>query len=581
MKELAKYFKPYLPAFIVLLFFVWGQSYVNLALPDYTARIVNDGIGKGDLGLIYAVGMEMILVTLLGGIFVVAIGYLASRISAGFARRVREAMFTKVESFSLDEFGAFSSSSLITRATNDIQQLQNVLVMLMRMTLLAPFIGIGAIVKAERLAPSMSWIMFASIGFLILALLVLFVAAVPKFTIIQQLVDKLGLEMREMLVGVRVIRAYGKDAAMEDKFAKTNLESTRLNVYLGRLMSLMNPVMTLAMGLASVAVVWVGAYLIDAGELNIGHVVALMQYVGQAIFSFLMLSIIFIMIPRAAVSGRRIEEVLSTQPKIKDPAAPEHLVGAVRGVVEFKDVSFSYQGSEQPVLSGISFVARPGETTAIVGGTGSGKSTLLNLIPRLFDVTVGSITLDGTDIRHLTQHELHRYVGYIPQKAMLFSGTVKSNIAYGKAGADESEIAKAAATAQAAEFIAALPAGMESSIAQAGRNISGGQKQRLSIARALVKQAPVILFDDSFSALDYKTDAALRSALRKELKASAIIIVAQRISTIMRADNIIVLDQGKIVGQGKHADLLATCPVYREIAESQLSAEELGGNDKV
>ena len=575
MKELVKYFKPYLPAFVILLFFVWGQSYVNLALPDYTARIVNEGISRNDLGLIYSVGMEMMLITLLGGIFTIVIGFLASKISSGYARRLREAMFAKVESFSLDEFSAFSSSSLITRATNDIQQLQNVLAMLMRMTLLAPFIGVGAVVKAERLAPSMSWIMFAAIGFLIVALLVLFFAAVPKFTLIQQLVDKLGLEVREMLVGVRVIRAYGKDAATEEKFARTNLESTRLNVFVGRLMSLMNPVMTLAMGLASVAVVWVGAYLIDAGELNIGHVVALMQYVSQAIFSFLMLSIIFIMIPRAAVSGRRINEVLSTEPKINDPEKPEHLSAPVRGVIEFKDVSFSYQGSEQPVLTGISFIARPGQTTAIVGGTGSGKSTLLNLIPRLFDVTVGSIALDGTDIRHLTQHELHEHIGYIPQKAMLFSGSVKSNIAYGKTDADNSEIEKAAAIAQAEEFISSLPKGIESSIAQAGTNISGGQKQRLSIARALVRHSPVILFDDSFSALDYRTDAALRSALERELKSSTIIIVAQRISTIMNADNILVLDQGKIVGQGKHAELLSSCRVYREIAESQLSAEEL------
>lgn len=578
MLQIVKYFKPYLPAFAVLLLFVWGQSYVNLALPDYTARIVNEGISQKNLGIIYSVGTEMLLITLLGGLLTIGIGFLASKIATGYARRLREALFTKVENFSLDEFNSFSSSSLITRATNDIQQIQNVLVMIMRMSLLAPFIGIGAIVKANQLAPSMSWIMFASIGFLIVILLILFLVAIPKFTLIQQLVDKLGLQVKEMLVGVRVIRAYDKDGAQQKKFAETNRESARLNIFVGRLMSLMSPVMTLVMGFASVAVVWFGAYLIGANQLNIGHVVALMQYVSQAIFSFLMLSIVFILVPRAAVSGRRISEILEVEPKIKDPVKPEHLPADARGIVEFQNVSFSYTGSEKPILNNISFIAKPGQTTAIVGGTGSGKSTLLNLIPRLYDVTLGSIKLDGVDIRHITQHELHEHIGYIPQKAMLFSGTVKSNIAYGKTGAGEAEIDKAAEIAQASEFIGNLPEGVESAISQGGTNISGGQKQRLSIARALVKKSAVILFDDSFSALDYKTDAALRSALQKELKSATVIIVAQRISTIMNADNIIVLDNGKIVGQGTHAGLLSSCPVYREIAESQLSKEELSRN---
>ena len=576
MRQIVKYFKPYLLSFAILLFFVWGQSYVNLALPDYTARIVNEGISRQNINIIYDVGVKMLLLTLLGGFLTTGTGFLSAKISAGYARRLREAVFSKVENFSLDEFNVFSPSSLITRATNDIQQLQNVLAMMMRMTLMAPFLGVGAIVKANRLAPSMSWIMFTAIAGLIVMLVILFLIALPKFTLIQKLVDKLGLEVREMLVGVRVIRAYGKDADRQEQFLRTNRESMDLNIFLGKLMSLVNPVMTLIMGLASVAVVWFGAYLINDSKLNVGNVVALMQYVSQAIFSFLMLSIIFIMVPRAAVSARRIGEILEIVPKINDPKTPEHLPEIVQGVVEFKDVSFSYEGSESPVLNNISFTAQPGQTTAIVGGTGSGKSTLLNLIPRLYDVTVGSITLDGVDIRHITQHELHEHIGYIPQRATLFSGTIKSNIAYGKAKASVAEIEKAAAIAQTAEFIDALPEGVESAISQGGTNVSGGQKQRLSIARALVKKSPVILFDDSFSALDFKTDAALRSELQKELKSSTIIIVAQRISTIMHADNIIVLDNGKIVGQGKHAALLSSCRVYQEIAESQLSVEELG-----
>ena len=575
MRQLLKYFKPYLLLFAVLLLFVWGQSYANLALPDYTAKIVNEGIAQKSLNIIYSMGAKMLLITFLGGLFTIMAGYLAARISTGFARRVREAVFSKVENFSLDEFNTFSSSSLITRATNDVQQLQNILAMMMRMTLLAPIMGIGAIIKANQLAPSMSWIMFVSIGIIIAVIVVLFFVAIPKFTLIQKIVDKIGLQIREMLVGVRVIRAYDKDKEQQAKFAETNLESTKLNIFVGRLMSMISPAMTLVMGLASVAVVWLGAYLISAGSLNIGHVVALMQYVALAIMSFLMLSVIFIMLPRAAVSARRINEILKVVPKINDPEKPVHLTDKVQGIIEFKNVSFSYEGSEQSILNGVSFVAKPGQITAIVGSTGSGKSTLLNLIPRLYDVTAGSISLDGVDIRRLTQHELREYIGYIPQKASLFSGTVKSNITYGRPEADESDIDQAASIAQASEFITGLTAGVDSPIAQGGNNISGGQKQRLSIARALVKKAPVVLFDDSFSALDYRTDAALRSALRQELKYAAVIIVAQRISTIMHADNIIVLDQGLIVGQGTHAELLAKCRVYQEIAESQFTADEL------
>jgi ATP-binding cassette subfamily B multidrug efflux pump len=578
MKYLVKYFKPYFALFAFLVVWVLVQTYVNLALPDYTARIVDQGIALKDMNAVWSAGIVMLLLTLLGGLCTVVIGFIAAKISAGYSRRLRDAVFTKVESFSLSEFNTFSPSSLITRNTNDIQQIQNVLSMILRIVLLGPFMGIGSIIKVIQIAPSMSGIAFISICLLVAMIVVLFFAAIPKFTLIQKLVDRLGLQTQEMLTGVRVIRAYNKDRSQEEKFDRANIESTDLNIFVNRIMALMLPVMTLIMGLAAVAIVWFGASLIGAGRLQVGNVLALMQYISQAIMSFLMISVMFIIVPRAAVSGQRINEVLAVAPKIKDPKTPAHLPDPTQGILEFRRVSFSYGGSEQPILSDISFTAKPGETTAIIGSTGSGKSTLLSLIPRLYDVTGGSITIDGVDIRDISQHELHGAIGYIPQKALLFSGTVASNIAYGRPGASEDEIRQAAAIAQATEFINNLPDGMASAISQGGTNVSGGQKQRLTIARALVKRPPIFLFDDSFSALDFKTDAALRDALKKDLKQSTVVIVAQRISTIMYADHIIVLEKGVIVGQGKHQDLLSSSDVYREIAESQLSADELKEN---
>lgn len=575
MKHLAKYLKPYLWGILVLLLLVWGQSYVNLILPDYTAKIIDQGIAFNNFSVIWTEGLKMLLFTLLGGLCTIAIGFIVSKVSTGFAKRLREAIFTKIESFSLNEFNTFSSSSLITRATNDIQQVQNVLAMVLRMSLLAPFMGIGAVVKAYQLAPSMSWITLTAVCILAVTMIVIFFVAVPKFTFIQQLVDKIGLQVREMLTGIRVIRAYNNDQQQQSKFDKTNKESMDLNIFISKLMSMLQPVMTLIMGISAVAVIWVGAYLVGLGHLQIGNILALIQYVSQAIMSFLMISIFFVMIPRATVSGRRIGEILATTTCINDPANPVHPAEKFQGLLEFKQVDFSYDGSELAVLSDISFVAKPGQTTAIIGGTGSGKTTLLNLIPRLYDVTSGSITIDGIDIRNLLQTDLRKHIGYIPQKASLFSGTIKSNIAYGKTDVSDEEISQAIETAQAAEFVGNLAGGVDSEISQGGNNVSGGQKQRLTIARALVEKPPIFLFDDSFSALDFKTDAALRQALEKDLKDSTIIIVAQRISTIMHADNIIVLDNGRIVGQGRHQELLANSEVYREIAESQLSSAEL------
>jgi ATP-binding cassette subfamily B multidrug efflux pump len=575
MKHLSKHIKPYIFGLLALLFLVWGQSYVNLILPDYTAKIINQGIALKNINIIWSEGTKMLLLTILGGLCTILIGFIAAKVSTGFAKRLREEAFNKIERFSLNEFNIFSSSSLITRTTNDVQQIQNILSIMLRIALLAPFMGIGAIIKANQLAPSMSWITLTAVCLLALIITVLFLIAIPKFSIIQKIVDKLGLQIREMLTGIRVIRAYNNDQRQQLKFDQTNTESMNLNILINRLMSMMQPAMTLIMGLSVVAIIWAGAYLVESGHLQIGNILALTQYVSQTIMAFLMISIIFIMVPRAAVSIRRINEILSTTPEINDPAEPKHLAEKVNGLLEFKKVNFSYKGSEQAVLSDISFTAYPGQTTAIIGGTGSGKTTILNLIPRLYDVTSGAITIDGIDIRDLTQHELHEHIGYVPQKASLFSGTIKSNITYGRPDASLTEINEAAAIAQATEFISGLADGLDSPIAQAGNNVSGGQKQRLAIARALVKKPSIFLFDDSFSALDFKTDATLRQALQENLKTSTIIIVAQRISTIRQADNIIVLDNGKIVGQGKHRDLLASSAVYREIAESQLSATEL------
>lgn len=575
MKQLVKYIKPYILWIIILAIFVWGQAFVNLSLPDFMAKIITDGIIRKDLAVVWSNGEQMLLLTLFGGFCTVIVGFLASRISTGFVRRLREAVFIKVERFSLNEFNNFSSSSLVTRATNDMQQIQNVLSMVMRMALLAPFMGVGSILKAHQIAPTMSWIVFVAIGVLVAMIVILFFVVIPKFTIIQKLVDKLSLQTREMLSGIRVIRAYNNDETQQSKFDSTNLESTRLNIFVNRVMTLMQPLMMMVMGLASMAVVWVGAYAINDGNLQVGSLFALMQYVMQTIMAFLMISIMFIMVPRAAVSGRRINEVLATELSIVDSPTPTHLADRIPGEIEFQNVSFGYRKSEQPVLSKISFIAKPGETTAIIGGTGSGKSTILNLIPRLYDVTGGSVSIDGIDVREIPQAELHSHIGYIPQKASLFSGTVASNIAYGRPNATDNEIEKAARTAQASEFISDLPKGFEGPIAQAGNNISGGQKQRLSIARALAKKPEIYLFDDSFSALDFKTDSVLRKALGKEISKATLIIVAQRISTIMHADKIIVIDEGRVVGQGTHHELLRSSPVYREIAESQMSPSEL------
>ncbi|MDB5204325.1 MAG: Xenobiotic-transporting ATPase [Candidatus Taylorbacteria bacterium] len=576
MTKLLKYLKPYTWPIIFLLVLTIGQVVANLSLPDYTAHIINEGIVGGNSNAIYHYGLIMLLIALGGGILTVGAGYFSARVGTGFAKDIRDGVFEKIEGFSLVEFNKFSTASLITRSTNDIQQIQMVVIMLLRLALMAPFMGVIAIIKAYGIAPSMTWIMAVAVVTLIVIIAIIFSIALPRFKKLQKLVDRLNLVTREILTGLRVIRAYGKEKYEENKFRDSNKELTDVNLFVNRLMTILQPVMMLIMSITSIAIVWLGAHQIDMGNIQIGDMLAFMQYAMQAIFAFLMISIIFIMVPRAAVSAERIAEVLESEQVIRDPKDPVK-VSRLGGRVEFKNVSFSYAGAEEPVLHDISFAAVPGETTAIVGSTGSGKSTVINLIPRFYDVTEGEILVDGTDVRKMTQNDLRSRIGYVSQKALLFSGTVKENITYGSHDATDSDVEHAALVAQASDFVEGLDGKLESHIAQAGANISGGQKQRLAIARALAKKPEIYIFDDSFSALDFKTDAALRMALESETKGKTVIIVAQRISTIINAEKIIVLESGKIVGIGTHAELMKSSPVYQEIASSQLSQKELAG----
>lgn len=575
MRKLAYYFIPYLLPLVLLLGLVYGQTWTTLALPNYMATIIDKGVVASNTKVIYSTGLRMIIIALLGGVFMVCVSFVATRMATSYTRRIREAIFTKVERFSLVEFNSFSSASLITRSTNDVQQIQQVLVMLLRLAFMAPFLGVGAIIKAYHLAPSMTWIMAVAIAALILVVASLFALVMPRFHKVQKLVDQLNLVTREFLTGIRVIRAFNREKREEDKFNDTNKDLRIINTFVNRLLSTMQPTMMLIMNGVSILIVWVGAHEVSSGHLQIGGMLAFVQYALYGIMAFLMISIIFVFAPRAMVSAERIGQVLATEPAVADPLESAKSPDSERGVVSFKDVTFTYTGAERPVLEHITFEARPGQTTAFVGSTGSGKSTLVNLIPRFYDATEGQVLVDGVDVRQMTQTDLHRKIGYIPQKAVLFSGTIKSNIAYGSPKATPDELNQAANVAQASEFIDLLDDKMEGPISQGGTNVSGGQKQRLSIARALAYNPEIYIFDDSFSALDFATDARLRKALEKETLDKTVLIVAQRISTIMHADNIIVIDDGRIVGQGRHEELLKTCKIYQEIAESQLSEKEL------
>lgn len=575
MKHILRIFSGYWLMFIILVGFTYAMVMANLWLPDKMSEIVNNGIIKQDMPAIWHNGLAMILVTAAGGLCSIVIGFLASRIATGMAQKLRTELFERVESFALADFNKFSTASLITRSTNDIQQIQMTSILLLRMALLAPIMAVGGLQKAIHNAPDLSWIIALAVSVLLVVIAVLFVIAVPRFKKLQTLVDKLNLVTRENLVGLKVIRAFHNEKIEQKKFQQANTELNKMNLFVNRLMMLLDPIMTLVMNFSSVAIVWFGAHLISSGNLQIGNMMAFLEYAMQVIISFLLLSMVFIMVPRAAVSVKRVGEVLDTLPSIVDPPSPQKLPSSATGKIEFKDVTFSYPDADLPVLSNINFTAEPGQTTAFIGSTGSGKSTLINLIPRFYDVSAGQILLDGVDIRNLKLEDLYGQIGYVPQKGVLFSGTIASNIKYGNAKASQELVEKSAKIAQAAEFISELKNGYENEIAQGGSNVSGGQRQRLSIARAIAVEPNVYIFDDSFSALDFKTDAKLRLALAKETKHKTVLIVGQRINTIMSADKIIVLDEGKIVGQGTHQELMKDCEVYQEIAASQLSEDDL------
>mgnify|MGYP005799824861 FL=1 len=520
-------------------------------------------------------GGKMAALAFLGMAASVMVGFLASRVGASTGRNLRSRVFKKVVDFSNNEFDHFSTASLITRSTNDIQQIQLLTVMLLRIVLYAPILAIGGIWQVFQTNVSMSWIIALAVVLIALVILVLFLVAMPKFKILQTLVDKVNLVMREILTGLPVIRAFSTERHEEERFDAANMDLTKTNLFVNRAMTFMMPVMMLVMNGVSVLIMWTGAHGIDEGQMQVGDMMAFIQYTMQIIMGFLMLCMLSIMLPRAAVAADRVEEVLQSKTVIHDPKQPRSFDKGQKGLLRFDHVSFRYPGAEENVLHDISFTAKPGQTTAIIGSTGSGKSTLVNLIPRFYDVTEGSITLDGVDIKEVRQHDLRERLGYVPQKGLLFSGNIASNIMFGNQDGTEAEMEEAAEIAQATEFIDAKPDRYKSQIAQGGSNVSGGQKQRLSIARAIAKHPEVFIFDDSFSALDFKTDVTLRKALRKKTKDSTVLIVAQRISTILSAEQIIVLDEGRVAGMGTHSELLEHCEVYQQIAASQLSESEL------
>ena len=574
MLKLIKYLKPYqIPIYLVLVL-VLLQSLSELYLPTLMSDIVDKGVVTGDSHYIWKIGGFMLLVAAGGMICSIAASFFSAKAASGFGRLLRSKVFSHVGNFSLSEFDKLGTASLITRTTNDITQIQQVMIMMLRMMAAAPMMCIGGIIMAYSKDAKLTLVLAVAIPFLIAAIVVIARKGIPLFKAMQVKLDKLNRVLRENLTGIRVIRSFNRVEHEKKRFDEANWDLTQTAIKVNKIMAAMMPIMMVVLNLTTVAIIWFGSHRISNGHMEVGDMMAFIQYAMQIMFSFIMLSMMFVMIPRASVSAVRINEVLETVADIKDPATAASTDGE-KGHVEFRDVTFSYPGAEMPAISNISFSMHPGEVTAIIGGTGSGKSTLINLIPRFYDVDSGHVLVDGVDVREMTQEQLRQKIGFVPQQAVLFTGTISENIRYGKEDASDEEVHHAAEIAQANEFISSMPEGFDSILAQGGTNVSGGQKQRLSIARALVRRPEIYIFDDSFSALDFKTDAKLRAALKKETVDSTVLIVAQRVSTIMDSDRIIVLDDGKVSGIGTHKELMESCSVYREIVMSQLSKEEI------
>ncbi|MBN2268248.1 MAG: ABC transporter ATP-binding protein [Acholeplasmataceae bacterium] len=581
MKRILSFLKPYKWGVFLVFILVASRAVLDLLLPMILGRLVDEGIGFGsqvvepNLAKVYQFSLLMFIITVISIGVTIFSGYMESKISASFAVDLRKAVYHKIEQFSMREVNHFSTSSLITRTTNDIQQLQNYVNMMLRMLILQPFLAIGAVTFSILQHPTLSMILIASVTALIIMLVIIFAITLPKFQLVQKLVDRLNLVTRENLTGLRVVRAYNTQEFQAKRIDDASKASMVLNVFVNRVMGLMWPIMSLIMGFTSLTIVYFGSkYFVGVDGFDPGSLMALMQYAMRAVMSFMFLTMIFIMIPRATISARRVKEVLEVDIKIEDPVNAVILPNNMKGEIRFEDVCFQYPDADEPVLSHLNFTIKPNTTTAFIGSTGSGKSTLINLVPRFYERSCGSITIDDIDIKQMRQEDLHRLIGYVPQKGVLFSGTIAENIMFGKEKYTEDDMVEAAKIAQAHDFIMEMEHQYETNVAQGGTSVSGGQRQRLSIARAIAKKPLIYIFDDSFSALDYQTDQKLRKMMDEKVKATKL-IVAQRINTIRYADQIIVLDQGTMVGKGKHEELLKTCPVYQEIASSQLSKEEL------
>lgn len=572
MLKLFKGLKPYWTLVIGVLVLAFISTMTDLELPDLMSDIVDTGIVQGDVSYILGRGGVMLLVALLGTVCTILTSYLSSKIGMGFSRDLRKKVFEKVESFSLTEINEVGTASLITRTTNDINQVQMVVIMMMRMMLSAPLMIVGALIMALGKDVELSKVILVVIPIIIVTIAIIAKFTLPMFQKMQNKIDKLNLVVRENLTGIRVIRVFNKVEAEQERFNQASLEVSRIATMANRLMGALMPLMMLILNLSIIAVIWFGGIRINDGDLMVGDLMAFIQYLTQVMFSLLMLTMMFVLIPRAQASAVRINEVLEMKSPIQEPK--EAIQPQLKGYVEFKNVSFGYEGAEEYAISNISFVAKPGEVTAIIGGTGSGKSSILNMIPRFYDAAKGEVLVDGVNVRDMNQQELRSKIGYVPQKAVLFTGTIRDNILYGKEDATDEEVRHALDIAQATDFVSKMKEGIESPISQGGTNVSGGQKQRLSIARAIVRKPEIYLFDDSFSALDFKTDAQLRAALKAETKEATVIIVAQRVSTVMDADRILVMDEGRIAGCGTHEELLATNEIYQQIVESQLKQGE-------